>query len=95
MKVKQSGTEYHTVQVKSLTKRAPAPFGETIENMIAEYVIICRKVREKIPEVFIATKQELLATVHEGVKNNKKSYWWQPKDYEDFRDCWVKIGDGI
>ena len=36
----QKATKSHTIQVKSLSKRSPAPFGSTLNSLIAEYVFI-------------------------------------------------------
>jgi len=91
----QNGTKTHTVQIKALTKKAPVPFGSKIENMIAEFVIICRSVREEKPEIFVATKNEIKENIHRQVKNGKVSYWLEPKDCEQFRDKWNKIGKGF
>jgi hypothetical protein len=59
--------------VKSRTKRNPAPFGSTLNALIAEYI-------------FIVDTSIAKPRIHEGIKNGKKSYWFQPKDYEEFRD---------
>ncbi|MEM3143974.1 MAG: hypothetical protein QXW91_05045 [Candidatus Nitrosotenuis sp.] len=91
----QTGTKKLTIQVKSLTKKAPVPFGSNIDHMIADFVIICRSVLEKEPEIFIATQNEMKTTIHKGVKDGKVSYWWEPKDYEPFRNLWGKIGVGF
>lgn len=50
----------------------------------------------KIPQskIFVAKIDEIKNHIHEGIKNGKKSYWLQPKDYEDFKDNWSIIGDG-
>jgi len=84
----------HTIQVKSLSKKDPVPLGNNLENLFAEYLIICRRVFEEKAEVFIANIEELKngGLIHEGVKN--KSYWLQPKAYEKFKDNWDIIGEG-
>lgn len=86
----------HTIQVKSLSKENPVPLGNSLENLFAEYLIICRRVLDEKPEIFIANIEELKngGVIHEGVKNNKKSYWLQPKAYEEFENKWDVIGEG-
>ena len=42
----QAGTESHTIQVKSLSKRNPAPFGGSLKSLIAEYIFIVNNVFE-------------------------------------------------
>jgi len=91
----QDGLKTHTIQIKALTNKVPVPFGSNIDNMIAEFVIICRNVREAKPENFVCTEEELKHSIHKGIKNGKVSYWFQPKDYEQFKDKWKKIGIGF
>jgi len=88
----------HTIQVKSLSKKDPVPLGSSLENLFGEYLIICRKVFDEKPEIFIAKIDELKnnGLIHERVKNNEKSYWLEPKEYEKekFKDNWDIIGEG-
>lgn len=88
----ESATKTHTIQVKALTRHNPVPFGASLDSMIAEFVIICVGVLEERPQIFVATKDEVMSRIHEGVKEGKKSYWLQPKSYEPFRERWDKIG---
>jgi len=88
----QSGTKTHTIQVKSLSKKAPVPLGKK-PKLIADFTIICRKVYEN-PEIFIAKSSELKKKIHEGIKNGEKSYWIQPKSYIGYQEKWEKIGNG-
>ncbi|MDE1842145.1 MAG: hypothetical protein KGH95_00685 [Thaumarchaeota archaeon] len=91
----QNGKSTHTIQIKALTKRDPVPFGNNMDNVIAEFVIICRNVREEKPEIFVATHNEIKNKIHKGEKDGKVSYWLQPKQYEGFKDNWDKIGTGF
>ena len=84
----QKGTESHTIQVKSLSKRNPAPFGGTLNTLIAEYIFIVNNVFDT-PNIFIVDSSTAKPRIHEGIKNGKKSYWFQPKGYEDFKDNWT------
>jgi hypothetical protein len=85
-----------SVQVKSLSKRDPVPFGTNLERLFADFLIICRRVVEDGPESFIITPEEIRRVVHRGEKDGKISYWLQPKDYEDqaFLERWDRIGSG-
>jgi hypothetical protein len=84
-----------TIQVKSLSKRAPVPLGSDISNLaIADFIVICRQVFDEQPDVFITTFNDIEGLIHRGVKNETVSYWLQPKDYERFRNRWDKIGKG-
>ena len=89
----QNAKRTHTIQVKSLSRRTPVPLGNKLPDFIAEFLIICRNVFED-PEAFIINSNEIKNRIHEGVKDNKKSYWLQPKDYEEFKNKWEKIGNG-
>ena len=82
----------HTIQVKTLSKRNPVPFGNK-PSLIADYLIICR-VCEK-PEVFVTKiDSELGKRIEKKTKDDKVSYWLQPKNYEEFRENWGVIGKG-
>jgi len=80
-----------TIQVKSLSKRNPVPFGSKLEIM-ADFIVICSKVFTAHPEIYILTPDEVKENIHKGVKKNKISYWLQPKDYLKYKNCWEKIG---
>jgi len=92
----QNAKRAHTIQVKALSKRDPVPLGSNLNNLFADYLIICRKVFDERPEIFIAKIDEIKSSgvIHEGEKNGRKSYWFQPRDYEKFRDNWEIIGEG-
>jgi hypothetical protein len=90
----QDGKKKYSIQTKSLTKKSPVPIGTSLDGLIADYIIICRSIFEK-PEIFIAETRMIINRIHKGVKNEKISYWLQPKDYEEFRDNWKVIGEGF
>lgn len=82
-----------SIQVKALTKKSPVPFGNNLGSFIAEYFVVCRNVFDEL-EIFIAEIDKIKGRIHEGNKDGRKSYWLQPKDYEEFKDKWDIIGDG-
>ena len=88
----QKGPKSHTIQVKSLSKRNPARFGSTLNSLIAEYVFIVNNVFKE-PNLYIVDTPTAKSLIHEGSKDGKKSYWFQPNDYEQFKDNWAVIGD--
>ncbi len=88
----QTASKSHTIQVKSLSSRSAVPFGGTLNSLIAEYVFIVTNVFET-PNLYVVDTQTMRPLIHEGVKNGKKSYWFQPKDYEGFKDNWGIIGN--
>jgi len=87
------------IQVKALTKRDPVPLGTHLEGLFGDFLVICRMVQTDSPECFVLTAAEACARAHEGIspKDGKKSYWLEPKDYEDaaFRDAWLRMGSGL
>ena len=85
----------HTIQIKSLSKKNPVPVGTRLDCLIAEYLIVCTKVFEEKPEVFIMRIDAIKNRIHEGIKDGRKSYWLQPKSYDDFKDNWGIIGRGF
>ena len=91
----QDGNRTKSIQVKSLSARNPVPFGGA-ENLslIADYVIICRKVFEERPEIFIMTSKDVIKGAHSALGKSGKSHWLEAKQYELFRDKWSKIGRG-
>jgi len=84
----------HTIQIKSLSKKNPVPVGTKLDGLIAEYLIVCTKVFNEKPEVFVMRIDAIKSRIHEGTKNGRKSYWLQPKSYEEFKDNWGIIGKG-
>jgi len=92
----QDGKRTITVQVKALSRKNPVPLGkdQSLCNLIAEFVVIARGVRQE-PDYFIATPDEVRPLVHVGTnKKGEISCWLQPKDYEQFRSRWDRIGEG-
>jgi len=87
------GDKKYTIQVKSLSKQNPVPFGSKLEIM-ADFVIVCTEVFSEKPNLYILKPQEVKERIHKGEKNNKISYWLQPKSYLDCKDRWGKIGNG-
>lgn len=92
----QKAQRRYTMQVKSLSKKDPVPLGSSLENLFGDYLIICRKVFDDKPEIFIAKISDIKdgSLIHEGIRNERKSYWLRPKDYEQFKDNWEIIGEG-
>lgn len=87
----------HTIQVKSLSKKNDVPLGSNTDNLIADYMIICRKVSEPIPEIFIVKTKKMFKDDLITMNTNKEgvdSYWFWQKDYEQFKDNWKEIGNG-
>jgi len=67
-----------------------------LDNLCGGYLIICKKVFEKKPEIFVVATSDLKIKnlIQEQIKNNTKSYWLEPKNYGQFRNNWELIRDG-
>ena len=70
----QDASRTFTIQVKSLSRRSPVPLGNNLDNLFANYVIVCRKVIEETPECFILTPEEIRRLVHKGEKMVKSVF---------------------
>ena len=89
----QDAKNKKAIQVKSLSRKNPIPLGNTNE-LFCDFLVICREVFKE-PEIFVMEPIEIKDKIHKGVnKDGKNSYWLQPKDYEEFKNKWEKIGNG-
>jgi hypothetical protein len=88
----QNAKILHTIQVKSLSRKNPVPFGIS-PNQIADLVIIC--ILDESPKIYILKAKEVNEKLHKGEKDGRISYWLQPHSYEEQKDCWDKIGNGF
>ncbi len=86
-------TKTVSLQVKTLSKKAPVPLGTSIERLLGDFWIIVNDV-ENSPSVYVMTPKEVRERAHRGEKDGRISYWLQPKSYEvdDFREKWDRIG---
>ncbi len=92
----QDGQRKHTIQVKSLSKRDPVPLGNTKpepDQLLADFLIVCAKVFDECPEVFILTKDDVIKEFHEAGQE-QKSYWINYARYKKYKDNWSAIGEG-
>lgn len=92
----QDASRTYTIQVKSLSQRAPVPLGTSLEKLFGDYFVICRNIAKEIPDCFVLTPKEVTALAHRGEKDGKISFWLQPREYEAevFREAWPRIGVG-
>lgn len=92
----QDATITKAIQVKTLSKANPVPLSK-LAHLIGDHVVICRNVARGIPECFVMTPDEVRALAHKGEKNDKISFWLQPKKYatDEFREKWERIGSGL
>lgn len=91
----QGGTSFIGIQVKALSKRNPVPLGKSLEKVMGDFGVIVNNVLIE-PKAFVLLPQEVIEKAHKGVKDERISYWLQPKDYnaDEFREAWHRIGVG-
>lgn len=92
----QDVKQTHTVQVKALSKRAPVPLGNHLDNLLADFFVVCRNISKDVPQCFILSPGEVRGLAWHNEKEGKSSYWLQPKQYEaaKFAEAWELIGTG-
>lgn len=90
-----SASKYLGIQVKTLSKRAPVPLGQSLEKVMGDWWVIVTKVAKE-PECFVMKPDEVCRSAHRGEKDTRVSYWLQPNQYEasEFREAWERIGLG-
>jgi hypothetical protein len=90
-----SASRFHGIQVKALSKRIPVPLGKSVEELMGDWWIIVAQAATQ-PVCFVMKPQEVRSLAHRGEKDQKVSYWLQPRQYdtEEFREAWSRIGHG-
>ena len=63
----QDGKRKYTIQAKSLTKRSPVPLGSSLDNLFADYLIVCRNVLVNNPELFITSMGRIKPDIYTKV----------------------------
>jgi hypothetical protein len=90
----QKGDLKYTVQIKSLREKNPVPLGKTLDNLFADYLIICTNVMD-IPELYVTTPNDIRHKIHKGQREGRISYWLQTKDYREFKNNWEILPNGF
>lgn len=92
----QRGKRKLTLQVKSLSRHPGVPLGESLDNLIADFVIICFNVAGKHIECSVMTPQEIRRKVVRQEKNGKASHWLPAPVYlQDKYKELQRIGSGL
>jgi hypothetical protein len=92
----QDSSRFAGIQVKSLSKRSPVPLGKSLDRLMGTYWVIINQLATGTPSAFILLPSEVEGLAHRGMKEDRVSFWLQPKDYEQdrFREAWDRIGHG-
>jgi hypothetical protein len=87
---------FKAVQVKALSNRNPVPLGNTLDKLMGDWWIIVTNAGSANPVCFIMKPDEVKQLAHRGEKDERISYWLQPKQYDkdQFREAWDRIGRG-
>ncbi|MDP9486150.1 MAG: hypothetical protein M3Q49_10265 [Actinomycetota bacterium] len=93
----QDGLRKLTIKVRALSRRKAVSLGPTLDNLLADYVVVCRKLIEPNPECFILTTEEVRELANPNEKDGEVSYWLEPRDYEteQFQERWDRMGSGV
>lgn len=93
----QNASHKISIQVKTLSKSNPVPLGTSLDNFVADYVVICVRNHPNEPVCYVMTPREVKKLAHRGEKNGKVSYWLQRQTYEndEYEGNWRRIGHGI
>ena len=88
----REGSREVSFRVNSLSGRNAAGQGTDVDDVVANYVIVCRFVERLQPECFILTGEEVRKLV-ECNTGQKQNCWLQIKDYEspDHSEQWGKL----
>jgi hypothetical protein len=83
-------------QVKTLSKRNAVPLGKDKDKLTGDFWIIVVNSAAEKPESFILSPDEVKTIADRREKNDKVSYWLEPKKYfiEAFSEKWDRIGHG-
>lgn len=86
-----------SIQVKTLSKRNPVPLGTSLNNFIADYVVVCVRNYPDEPVCYVMTTNEVKESAYRGEKNGKISYWLQRPAYENdaYKEKWERMGHGV
>jgi hypothetical protein len=84
----QDSTRKLTIQVKTLTKESPIPLGKDLNNLVADFVMVC-VLAAPIPRVFIIRPKEITQLpeiVRQQPQGSEKGFWAinSPKLWKDF-----------
>jgi len=79
----------YRIKVKALSQEAPVPFHtRSPDSMKADFFVICRKMEAENPEVFTASKKEVVDATHK----HGSDYWLETEHYEKFERGIAMLG---
>lgn len=93
----QDASRKISIQVKTLSKRNPVPLGASLNNLVADYVVVCVRNYPDEPVCYVMTTTEVKESAHRGERNGRINYWLQRPAYENdaYKEKWERIGQGV
>src|SRR5688572_31726119 len=87
----ESAEVHHTVQVKSLSKRAALGFGKNRENLRFDFLIACVGLEAGTPSCYVLTKEDVEAKI--DAKGKDGQLWLEAKNYatSEYEEKWGRI----
>jgi hypothetical protein len=87
-----TATHYIGVQVKALSKKSPVPLGKSLDRVMGDFWIIVNNL-DSAPGIFVLKPEEVVSRAHRGVKEDRVSFWLQPKSYmlPEFESRWERL----
>ncbi|MFH0982051.1 MAG: hypothetical protein V2A79_10975 [Planctomycetota bacterium] len=91
----QDNSQKLSVQVKTLSHHPAVPLGQHLDNLFADFIVVCCNVATSTPECFLLTPAEVRRLAGRSGKEGRVSYWLERRDYEQekFRANWDRMGD--
>lgn len=93
----QNASRNETIQVKTLSKRNPVPLGNSLNNLVSKYLLICVRNYPHEPICYVMKTTEVKDSAQKSEKDGRISYWLRQPDYENdkYKGKWERIGHGI
>jgi hypothetical protein len=103
----ENGKTFRSIQVKSLSKRAPVSVGTSLDKVAGEFWVIVNRIAgvlsgdptvpiAKQPTAYILSSAEVKDLAHPSGTGDKVTFWIEPKDYDKdaYKEKWEKINTG-
>ncbi|HQU44645.1 MAG TPA: hypothetical protein VNH11_16365 [Pirellulales bacterium] len=90
-----NASQFVGIQVKSLSKKAPVPLGQSLDKIMGDFWVVINNVATQ-PRAYVLRPAEVKERAHRGEKDGRVSFWLQPNQYEHelFHEAWQRIGFG-
>ena len=78
-----------------MSKRNPVPLGTSLDKSMGDFWVVLNMLATT-PSAYVLLPSEVRELAHRGERDERVSFWLQPRQYEDesFREAWYRIGHG-